>query len=463
MKSKTIKSRMLLSLIVFSIFIILLLWESQLILSGFLYEKYQVRDMEKIASEISEVDAKKLNSYLAGVVYNNNVCIEYITEDGNSVLYNDDSTGCLLGKNRKELVKYQKTFINSKKDINAIKLTNTDYEEEALLYGIKVDTGYVYVFTMLTVVNKNSMLVNGQMFYIALLIIILSVVISFILSHRLSEPLVNITEKSKLVAKGNYNVVFEKNGIKEIDELAETLNHLENEVKKTDQYRRDLMANVSHDLKTPLTMIRAYAEMVRDISYKDKEKMEANLNIIIEETERLNLLVGDILSLSKLEANADKFVYEEFNIVEEIKSIIKRYDILVETEGYDIVYEGLDEAIIKADKNKINQVIYNLVNNAINYTGSNKKVIISVEEEKKDYVIKVIDFGKGIKEEELDGIWDRYYKIEKKYKRNVIGTGLGLSIVKTILENHKFKYGVNSKINEGSIFYFKVKKIVNKK
>ena len=463
MKSKSIKSKILITLIVFSTFIILLLWESQLLLSRFLYEKYQLRDMEQIASEISNTDSRKLPNYLSGIVYNNNVCIEYVMDDGNSILFNDKSTGCLLGKNKRELAKYQRRFINSKKNIEAVKLVNPDYEEEALLYGIRVDNGYVYVFTMLSVVNKNSLLVNGQMFYIAILIIILAIVISLFLSHKLSEPLVGINEKSKLLARGNYDVVFEKNGVKEIDELVDTLNHLENEVKKTDQYRRDLMANVSHDLKTPLTMIRAYAEMVRDISYKDKEKMESNLNVIIEETDRLNLLVGDILTLSKLEANADSFNYETFNIVEEIKSIIKRYGILTETEGYDISYEGLEEAYVKADKNKINQVIYNLVNNAINFTGDNKKVIVSVEEEKKNYVIKVIDFGKGIKEDELEGIWDRYYKIEKKYRRNVIGTGLGLSIVKNILENHKFQYGICSKLNEGTTFYFKVRKVINKK
>ena len=275
MKSKAIKSKILISLVVFSIFIIFLLLESQLLISSFLYERYQIKDMEMIANDISNISDDRLGKFLAGIVYKNDVCIEFVSNDGTSILFNDDSTGCLLGKNKKELAKYQKQFLNSKKNISAIKLTNPDYEEEALLYGIRVDEGYVYVFTMLGVVNKNSLLVDGQMFYISLIILFVAVIISYFLSYKLSEPIVNITEKSKLVAKGNYNVVFEKNGVKEIDELVDTLNHLENEVKKTDQYRRDLMANVSHDLKTPLTMIRAYAEMVRDISYKDKEKMTA--------------------------------------------------------------------------------------------------------------------------------------------------------------------------------------------
>lgn len=462
MKNKTIKFKILFWLIIFSFFIIFLIWETQFFLTGYLYEKYQIKDMNKIAYEIKEADSNNLHEFLNGVVYNNSVCIEFVDFDGNKVLYNAHSTGCLLGKNKKELSKYKKQLINSEKDMETIKLINSDYQSNSLLYGIRVDTGYVYVFTMLSNVNKNYLLINGQLTYIALVIILLSILISYFLSYKFSEPIVAITEKSNEVAKGNYNVVFEKNGIKEIDELADTLNYLESEVRKTDQYRRDLMANVSHDLKTPLTMIKAYAEMVRDITYNNKEKREANLNTIIDETDRLNTLVNDILLLSKLEANASEVNLEKFDIVKEIKTIIDRYDIFHETEGYEICYEGVEEAIVKADRSQMNQVIYNLINNAINYT-ENKKVIVKVEELKKQYVISFIDFGKGIKKEEIELIWDRYYKSEKKHRRNVIGTGLGLSIVKNIFEIHKLEYGVNSKEKEGSTFYFKIKKVNNKK
>jgi signal transduction histidine kinase len=153
---------------------------------------------------------------------------------------------------------------------------------------------------------------------------------------------------------------------------------------------------------------------------------------------------------------------EKYDLVKEIKTIIDRYGIFNETEGYEIVYEGIDEAFVKADREQLNQVIYNLINNAINYT-ENKKVIVKVEELKKEYEISFIDFGKGIKKEEIELIWDRYYKSEKKYRRNIIGTGLGLSIVKNIFETHKLDYGVKSKEKEGSTFYFKIKKVVNKK
>ncbi len=430
-----------------------------MLFSKYLYEKYQINDMEKIAEEIHKKDSYELHSYLKNVVYNNAVCIEYIDVYGRTKLYNDASTGCLLGKDNSEINKYMTDLYKSGEEINAIKLVNPDYESYALLYGIEVDDGYVFLFTMLSNVNKNYTIISKQLIYITIVIIIFAILISLFLAKVLSEPIVDITEKSKQLALGNYNVEFSKNGIKEIDELADTLNYLESEVSKTDQYRRDLMANVSHDLKTPLTMIKAYAEMVKDITYKDKDKREENLNVIIEETDRLNVLVSDILTLSKLQANSDTLEIETFDLNKEIKDILKRYSYLEEAEGYTIEVNMPEEVLIRADRNKINQVIYNLVNNALNYTGDDKKVFINVKEEKKGFLVEIKDTGKGIDKDKIEHIWEKYYKNEKNHKRNVVGTGLGLSIVKNILECHNFEYGVKSKKNEGTVFYFKVNKV----
>lgn len=458
----SIKYKTLFYLIIFSLFILLLLWGSQTFLTSYLYEKYQINDTKRIVNEIKNTNSEELFSYLEDVVYNNAVCIEYIDELNHATLFNDRSTGCLLSRGR-ELDSAKKELIDTNEDSSSIIIDNKDYKSKALLYSIKVDNGYVYLYTMLKNTNKNDLLIKDQLIYLIFVIIVLAIFISFFLSKLISEPIVKITKKSKMVANGNYDVVFEKNGIKEIDELAETLNYLEHEVSKTDEYRRDLMANVSHDLKTPLTMIKAYAEMVRDISYKDKEKRSEHLNVIIAETDRLNTLVGDILTLSKLQANADLINIENFNLIEEINEIVKRYDILKETENYEIIVDAPNIVMISADKKKISQVIYNLVNNAINYTGKDKKVYIKVKEDKKYYTVEIQDTGKGIDQKELNYIWDKYYKNEKNHQRNKIGTGIGLSIVKGILEQHNFDYGVDSEKGKGTTFYFKFKKNNTKK
>ena len=170
-------------------------------------------------------------------------------------------------------------------------------------------------------------------------------------------------------------------------------------------------------------------------------------------------MVNDILNLSKLESNKETLDKSEFDLVELIKKIVKKFDILVEKEKYEFILDMPKKAYVFGDKNKISQVIYNLVNNAVNYTGKDNKVYINVIENKKSYLVEIKDTGKGIKEEELNIIWDKYYKNEKNHKRNKVGTGVGLSIVKNILESHQFKYGVTSTINKGTTFYFEIEKI----
>ena len=264
--------------------------------------------------------------------------------------------------------------------------------------------------------------------------------------------------KAHEMAKGNYDITFEKSDIEEINELSKTLNDACSELKKTEDLRRELMANVSHDLKTPLTMIKAYAELIRDVTHNNEEKMNKNLNTIIEEADRLNILVNDILELSKMKSNSTPLEIEEFDLNELIKKIISRYDIFIEKENYNIEYKEQKELIIKADKKRMEQVIYNLINNAINYTGDDKKVFIKVKQDKYKIRVEIKDTGKGIEKKDLEYIWDKYYKVDKTHRRVQVGSGIGLSIVKNILISHKFEYGVESKINKGTTFYFEIPK-----
>ena len=266
----------------------------------------------------------------------------------------------------------------------------------------------------------------------------------------------DVTKKAQRL--GSSNVEFPTYNVLEVDDLVTVLKNAQVEMAKTDELRRDLMANVSHDLKTPLTMIKAYAEMVKDISYKDDKKRDEHCQIIMDEVDRLNVLVNDILTLSKMQAHADEMHIETFDLVKEIETIVKRYEIIKETENYNFVLDMPAKALVIADQKKLSQVIYNLINNAINYTGKDKTVTIRVTKEKENYLVEIMDTGKGIKQEEIPFIWDKYYKNEKNHQRNIVGTGLGLSIVKSILENHHFDYGVKSQKNKGTTFYFRVKR-----
>jgi len=456
-KTSSINFKTLVYLIIFSVTILLLLAFTQNVLLKYSYEHYQEKKIKKIAVQIDNAEDSELLDKLEDIAYQNSVCVEYVF-DNKYVPYNTLMVGCELNKNNEQINRLKNRIITSEKNIQNIKLVDDKSDTKALLSGVKVTNGYVFIYSALEDLNTANNFLKGQFVYITLIIIVIACFISYFLSIKITKPITNITKKAKEVGGGRYDVEFEHSDVLEIDELAEALNHMEKDLSRIDELRRDLMANVSHDLKTPLTMIRAYAEMVRDISYKDKKKMEKDLNVIIEETERLNILVNDILELSKMQANADVLTKEEFDLVKLIEEVMTRYDILKVTEDYNFILELPKKALILADKKKLEQVIYNLINNAINYTGDDKKITIKLLETKKDYTFEVTDTGKGIKKDEIPFIWDKYYKNNKKHQRNVVSTGLGLSIVKEILTKHAFDFGVRSTPKKGSTFYFKIRK-----
>lgn len=457
-KKTSIQAKTLIFLLVFNVVIIGLLWFSEITVLDIYYEKEQIDIMNHIANTIENVNELELVTKLQDIAYQNDVCM--LLTDESDVLggYNLNMNGCVFKNNSVKMRKLMSSFINSKDDFKAYRFINEEKKVSALLYGVKYDNNsFIFIYSNLKDISDFTLLIKKQLFYVCILGLVVAVIFSIFLSKRLTEPITKITNKAKKMGIGNAEVTFEEFGIKEVDELSDTLTQAQREMAKTDELRRDLMANVSHDLKTPLTMIKAYAEMIRDISYKDHDKMNEHLEIIVDEADRLTVLVNDILDLSRMQSNADTLCLEKFDLSTDIKSIVNRYQIIKETEQYNIVLDIPDVIMVKADKKKLNQVIYNLINNAINYTGADKTVTVRVTKHKKYYLVEIIDTGKGIKESEIPYIWNKYYKNEKNHQRNVVSTGLGLSIVKEILELHGYEYGVKSELKKGSIFYFKIK------
>ena len=445
------------TLVFYSALILITLYVLQILFLNVYYEKYKINEVKDISKEI-EKNKDNLYTFLENKSIEKDICIEYITKDG-SFIYNQNSKGCLFLNPNNQIIYTMNDMMNSKKEITFYQIENPKYKTKSLLYGKRINNySYVFINSQLENLDSAHSVINSQLIYLLGVIIILSIIISIIISDYITKPILEITQKAKRMGKESSKIEFHSSNISEIKELAETLNFANEEIHKMDTYRRDLMANVSHDLKTPLTLIKSYAEMVRDISYKDEEKRKEHLDVIIEETERLNILVEDILTLSKIETKESELKLEEYDIVEQIKNIISKFKILETTESYKFILKAPEQAFIKADKIKMEQVIYNLLTNAINYTGDDMTIKINVIETKMTYKIEIIDTGKGIDKNIIDKIWERYYKTDKKHKRNKLGTGLGLSIVKNILEKHNFKYGVKSLIGKGSTFYFVIEK-----
>ncbi len=290
-----------------------------------------------------------------------------------------------------------------------------------------------------------------QMTVLTLILALLTVLFSAVLSARYTKPLTEMCVEAGKLSMGNYNVNFDGGGCRETEQLSAALNRAAYELSQLDKMQKDLIANISHDLRTPLTMISGYSEVIRDLP---GEATPENMQVIIDEAQRLTSLVNDMLEVSRYQSGTPILHLSEFNLTECLRQTINRYARLREREGYILRLEAEGDVWVQADETRILQVLYNLVNNAVNYTGEDKTVTIQQTVQEGEVILSVIDTGIGIPQDQLPLVWERYYKVHDFHKRANMGTGLGLSIVKNILVLHGARFGVQSQVGRGSAFWF---------
>ena len=415
----------------FSLLIMIFLWTSQVLFLKGYYRYKKEKDVLEIATYIkNNYQNKNIDKKLNELSFNKNVCIE-TTDASASSSYSSlyMGKGCFISD---DTLKYKNDFIMNNLSTKNYLLINPKFGNKTIFYAMKL-TSSKYAFINASIDPIDS------------------------IAKYVSSPIIEITKEATNLLNNNFNKNKLKTSIKELNDLSNTLSNVSKELTKMDQVKRDLMANVSHDMKTPLTMIKAYADAATELHANNLEKQKEDLNIIISEADRLTILVNDILKLSSMQEASLNLNLEKIDLVEISHKVIDRFKALTD-KGYNfIIKSNKKQATIIGDYKTIDGVIYNLVNNAINYTGDDKKVTIDINVEKENITLKVIDTGSGINSNDIEHIWDKYYKSNKNYKRNKYGTGLGLSIVKSSLIAHNFKYGVSSTSN-GTTFYFIAKK-----
>ncbi len=329
--------------------------------------------------------------------------------------------------------------------------TITKVHEFIMRDGSKISLTF---YAMITPVDATVSTLQMQIFIITVIMLLLATLLAIIISKHISNPIEQINQSAKVLAMGNYQTEFHGRGFLEIKELSDTLNTAATELSKVDQLRRELMANISHDMRTPLALIYSYAEMMNDFP---SEITSEQSQIIMDETKRLTSLVNDVLDISSIESGKSKLNKMNYNLTESLRKTIARMSELVKSEGCQLTFEHDEDVYLLADEVKITQVFYNLLLNAISHIGDDKAIIVRQSIKGTVVRIEVIDHGEGIQQNDLPYIWDRYRKIDKTHKRPKIGTGLGLSIVKKVIEMHDGEYGVETEVGKGSIFWFQLK------
>ena len=474
----SIRSRIYLSMLILVSVMLLILWVSQTIFLSQIYQYVKLNEMEKATYTIRKnIDKENFESILDSLSEDYEICMTVINAtNGAEVVYDNHTLNdCIIHEMSAIEIKskwFNEAMLNDgeiTKIISNDQITgaahNVNFDNEfsenciVCVTTYESDDGNIYMFTLnssVLPVTATIRTMRTQLMSISILMVAVACIISFVLSKRLSSPISNMSKDVKIFTSGNYDVKFEETGTEETVELAKALNHMKEELSKVDKLQKELIANISHDLRTPLTMISGYSEVIRDIP---GENTPENIQVIIDETARLNSLVNDLLNVSRLQSGADPLNIKKINITEAVRKTVERYYHLISHEGFKINFDYDTDAYIMADEIRMLQVIYNLINNAINYAGDDKTVTLKQEIQGGKVKILIIDTGCGISEEDLPYIWDRYYKVDKVHKRAKVGTGLGLSIVKNILNLHDCEFGVSSELDKGSVFWFEFKTV----
>ena len=300
---------------------------------------------------------------------------------------------------------------------------------------------------------ENTVIV--EIVILSVILILAALCLAHQMSRRIAKPIARVTDGAKALATGHYDIRFESGGYREIEELSNTLNYAAEELSKVDSMQKELIANISHDLRTPLTTIIGYAEIMRDIEGENKPE---NVQVIIDEAKRLSELVNDLLQLSRYQSGKVELHTDIFDMDTTVSETVERYQQMMGGRGYVFSLRGEEKDLtVQADRGMILQVLYNLINNAVNYAGEDKAITLTYRRLADGYIrVEVIDRGEGIPADKLPHIWQRYYKVDTQHKRSVVGSGLGLSIVRGILEAHLARYGVDSRVGEGSTFWFEL-------
>lgn len=482
MKGRKIKIswRIFTAFAIFIAFIIALLWLFQVVFLSDIYKFIKNRDIRAAADSLAEnySENKDMTDYIVALALNKDVCVMVINSSGGTLYNCHNIRDCVIHKisnNQYNLLQiynlavqkggsYFESFemgfeLENLPSSNNIKIKKEEAQSNVLYVRIvpcpSGNPVAVIVNSTVAPVTATVKTLNLQLVFITGIMLILAVFIAFLMSRHISKPIVAINNAAKELSKGNYSVRFSTKGDKEISELGDTLNYTASELSKVDQFRKDLIANISHDMRTPLTMITGYGEVMRDIP---GENTPENIQIIIDEANRLSVLVNDALDISKLQSGTMSLQLSRFDLTQSISDTIQRYQKLIERNGYTLSFIYQEHQFVYADEVKLTQVVYNLMTNAINYTGENKQVIVRQQYDSAANTVRIEfeDFGQGIPKEQFPNIWDRYYKLDKNHRRGTVGTGLGLSIVRNILELHNARYGVRSTVGKGSVFWFEL-------
>ncbi len=456
----------------FTVVIFTVLWLLQTVFLQKFYNGMIIKNTVKVADKISEESRNSdITSYIDDISRSNSILV-FVTDTAGNILYSSDeykkghkfiNDRMEMAENHMEMERYdhyRELPVNYDEFLSAVNSSDSGEtgikKEDSYVYGRLIDYyGYndkavLYLSTPLNAVGSTARIIRIQLIWVTLLSISIAFVLALFMSKSFSKPVSQLNEKAHKLGADDDDVNFNEGFCTELDELNKTLDTTSEKLKKNRDFQNELLANVSHDLRTPLTMIKGYAEMIRDISREDEKQCAEDVAVIVEEADRLTALVNEILEYSELQMSDSETVMNDVVLSDTVTSVADSFEKLYSKEGYVFERNIADNIHVKGNASRLQRAVYNLLDNAVRHAGEDKWTGVSLRTEKGNVIIEISDHGSGIAPDELEHIWDRYYTKRQRSGKGV--SGLGLAIVKQIVSQHNGICKAESEIGTGSVF-----------
>ncbi len=432
---------------------------------GKLVLSYESIEDENSSNGINEAFYEEINALALGDSRLSGICLDISDENGQNLLHMHQFSGnCILHPTTKNFVgsgeaptwnthstiSLRQTVLNQ--GDMSFTLTQNDKDQRVVAKNLN-DTYTIFVSKDLTRIDEAASIIAMQMPFIAGIVLFIGLIGAFIFSRRFSLPILEISNAAKRVAQGDYSVSVKRKSDDEIGLLADDFNKMSYEVSRSQQLQQELISNISHDLRTPLTLIKGYAETLKDISGNDEQKRNSQLSIIIDETDRLSGIVNGVMELSKINSGNNTPTKVSFDLAQMCEEVALLYEDICIKNNFELSIIANTPCTVTADADQISRVLHNFLSNALHHVGCDGFIQISCTPQiNGTTLVEVTDHGDGIQPQDLPHIFDKYYRARASMGK--VGTGLGLSISKAILQTHGFAYGVKSTVGSGSTFWF---------
>lgn len=445
----------------------------------------EVYDVINEASDMNVLTSEKVRVKLEDLVESANMTFVIIDQANNQTLTatpNDAKTNEMISQLMGYL--FNRIQVNGKvfESNEKYQIQRTSYlsdgNEYVEMWGFLDDGKAFLLRSPLDSIRESVSIANEFLIYIFIGMVIIGSVCVWLFAKRITNPILELTALSKKMANLDFDAKYTSGGENEIGVLGANFNSMSGELEKTiselktanyelkkdiekkeklEDMRKEFIGNVSHELKTPIALIQGYAEGLKEGISEDPESRAFYCDVILDEANKMNQMVKNLLTLNQLESGDEEVAFERFNLVELIEGVIQSLEILIQQKGVKILMNTKEPVFVWADEYKVEQVVQNYLNNALNHVEGECVIDLRIEKDETREVVRttVFNTGKPIPEEDVEQIWNKFYKVDKARTREYGGHGIGLSIVKAVMESFQKEYGVKNYDN-GVAFWFEL-------